>query len=66
MILKVLAWDRHKNMACLKWLMGSFFDNWFTDKYPPHSSSVWKAMYNLQGVEKDRYQTDTIKNWFKL
>ena len=46
--------------------MGSFFDNWFTDKYPPHSSSVWKAVYNLCEVEKDRYQTDTIKHWFKI
>ena len=50
--------------------MGSFFDNWIsngnTDKYPPHSSSVWKAMYNLCEVEKDRYQTDTIKHWFNI
>jgi hypothetical protein len=49
--------------------MGSFFDNWIsngnTDKYPPHSSSVWKAMYSLCEVEKGIYQTDTIKHWFK-
>ena len=56
--IQVLACARHENMI-------NGISNGNTDKYPPHSSSVWKAMYSLCEVEKGIYQTDTIKHWFK-